>query len=436
MDIHTKIRSFVLLRIKRHIRSILSFRHWTDSMEPGVKRIEQAQSFTRNVLIIIENMSYTYDTRVQNIAKSLLDAGYLVNVICPRYQGDPRKTREKGLFVHYYYLPPFPKGFAGHLAEYAYSFIIISILSLVTHFRKRVDVLQVCNPPDFFFPLGKVFQLLNSRFIYDKHDRVPELYQERFGGKNTLAFSCLRKAEDLTERIADHIILSNESGREKLLSKKHKIIPNKITVVRNGPELGKFPEKGKSKPDRKNITVGYVGNMNPQDCIDLLLNSVHFIKFVKKRTDLKFVLIGDGSAYAELRKLSRKLRIEDIIEFTGRLSPEKAYRRLSRVHICIQPDRKNAFTDTCTMVKDLEYMALGKPIVAFDLNETRYSCGDSALYASNNCHEEFAEKILNLADNPKLRSIMGERGRKRLHRKFTWLHSEKKLLKAYKTVMK
>jgi glycosyltransferase involved in cell wall biosynthesis len=388
-----------------------------------------------NILIVIENMSYTYDTRVQNISKTLNKAGYHVNVLCPRYLGDPKKVSIDGIDINFYYLPSLPSGFLGYLMEYTYSILIIFILSLATHIRQRVDIFHICNPPDFFSPMGKFFQLLKSRIIYDKHDRVPELFQQRFGHNRPLIYRFLRKAENLTEKISDHIITTNESVKKNVIAR-NKVSAQKVTVVRNGPDTQKFPKDIFLQSDDELIKVGYVGNMNPQDCIDLLLESIQFIKFVGERTNMRFLLIGNGSTFEDLKKLSQTLKIDDIVEFTGRLEPAKAYHRLAAMHICVQPDRKNSFTNSCTMVKDLEYMALAKPIVAFDLNETRYSCGESALYATKNSYKEFAKQILVLADAPDLRRKMGQLGRKRLDERFTWTKSEKPLLEAYESVTK
>ncbi len=396
---------------------------------------KKKSSIDCNVLLVVENMSYTYDTRVQNISNSLKQAGYYVNVICPRYQGDPKKAVFEGVDVHFYYLPSFPSGFLGYLMEYTYSMISIFITSLAIHVRQRVHILHLCNPPDFFFPMGKFFQLLKSSVIYDKHDQVPELFHERFGYKFSFIFKVLKKSEYLTEKIADHILVTNESTKNRVIAR-NKNFAQKVTVVRNGPDLKKFPQSSFSQSASQNIRVGYVGNMNPQDCIDLFLESIRYIKHEESRTNIRFILIGNGSDYETLKKMSCSLKIDDMVEFTGRLEPTEAYHCLASVHICVQPDRKNPFTDSCTMVKDLEYMALGKPMVVFDLNETRHSCGEAALYARHNSYKEFAKKILILADDRELREKMGNLGRKRLYEKFIWEHSEKFLLKAYKSIPK
>jgi len=424
----------VTSRWHRSLRKVMRFLLRDRALDGSTNTLNQKvdQQSRSRILIVVENMSYTYDTRVQNMVKTLKEAGNHVFVICPRYPDDPKKLSLDGLDVHFYYMPPNPGGFVGYLSEYIYSLAIISVHALVIHFRQRIDILHVCNPPDFFFPLGRIFQLFNCRFVYDKHDRVPELFEARFGHKNWFVYSILRMAENLSEKTADHILTTNESSKRNVIN--NQISEYCITVVRNAPDLEKFPSNVITPSDREIIEVGYVGNMNPQDCIDLLLKSVHYIKFTKGRTDIQFVLIGNGSAYEELISMSRDLNIDDIVEFTGRLLPSKVYQRLATVDICVQPDRKNTFTDSCTMVKDLEYMALAKPIVAFDLLETRYSCDETALYAKNNSHEDFARQILKLAEEPKLRAYMGELGRKRLYEQFTWSHSEEQLLKAYETV--
>jgi hypothetical protein len=106
------------------------------------------------VVIVIENMSYTFDTRVRNIARTLERNGNHVWVICPRYPGDPLKRVEGGVTIYFYPLPPLPGGLVGHVLEYLYSFASISVATLIAFFRVRFDVIHVCNPPDIFFPLA------------------------------------------------------------------------------------------------------------------------------------------------------------------------------------------------------------------------------------------------------------------------------------------
>jgi glycosyltransferase involved in cell wall biosynthesis len=129
--------------------------------------------------------------------------------------------------------------------------------------------------------------------------------------------------------------------------------------------------------------------------------------------------------------LAKDLNLLTTIHFFGRLKHSDAMRILARCDIATQPDPKNDFNDSCTMVKSLECMALGKPLVAFELLETYEICADAALYAEPNSFAAFAEKIVALADDPALRRRLGSTGRHRISTSLNWQLEKKALLQAY-----
>jgi glycosyltransferase involved in cell wall biosynthesis len=90
--------------------------------------------------------------------------------------------------------------------------------------------------------------------------------------------------------------------------------------------------------------------------------------------------------------------------------------------------------DKSTMNKIMEYMALGKPIVQFDLTEGRYSAQQASVYAKKNDPIDFAAKIVELLDDPVRRAEMGGYGRQRVERELEWRHEAPKLLAAYETL--
>ena len=401
------------------------------------------------VLIAIENTSYTYDTRVRNIARTLTRAGCRVWVLCPRYPGDAFRSVEEGVTVYHYPLPSFPGGVIGHALEDLYSFFSIGIGVLTGLARARFDVLHACNPPDIFFPLGGVCRLFGRRFVFDLHDLCPELCEVRYGSSRAIR-SVLLALERCTAHTANHVFTTSETAMRRVQARTG-ISSERITLVRNGPDMTAFPAPAvESAPataapapaslqsqlptpaGERPVEVGYIGDMNPQDGIDNLLSAAHHIRHVLDRGGIRFVLIGSGSAHADLVGMSQALHIEDIVEFTGRLSPRDAMARLANCSFCVQPDLKNAFTDACVMVKSLEYMALGKAMVAFDLGETRRMCGDAALYAGGNDYRQLALEILRLADDAGLRARLGALGRRRVEQELAWTFSEERLLEVYR----
>ena len=86
------------------------------------------------------------------------------------------------------------------------------------------------------------------------------------------------------------------------------------------------------------------------------------------------------------------------------------------------------------MIKILEYMALRKPIVAFDLPEHRVSAQEAAVYAQPNEESEFARALARLMDEPAVRQRMGQIGRSRIENQLAWRHSAPRLLGAYRTL--
>ena len=237
--------------------------------------------------------------------------------------------------------------------------------------------------------------------------------------------------EQLSLKTASHVLVTSDTARRRI-RKRARVDLSRVTLVRNGPDLAHFV-----KPDLaievqpELIEVGYVGDMNPQDGIAGLLLAARHISHDLRRADIRFVLIGDGNAHVELRRQAEQLELAGVVEFTGRLTPDAAMRRLSACALCVQPDPKNPFNDSCVMVKSLEYMALAKSFVAFDLRRDPTVCGNAALYATDNDHRILAAQLLQLAADPELRRVLGARGRRRVERGFAWSFSTRRLLKVY-----
>ena len=127
--------------------------------------------------------------------------------------------------------------------------------------------------------------------------------------------------------------------------------------------------------------------------------------------------------------------LDEMMDFTGRVSDERVLEILSTTDVCVNPDKPCEMNDISTMIKIMEYMALGKPIVQFDLKEGRFSAGEASLYSDNaNQVPDFAAKILWLLENSEERKRMGEFGRKRVEEQLAWEFSVASLLAAYDRV--
>jgi glycosyltransferase involved in cell wall biosynthesis len=177
--------------------------------------------------------------------------------------------------------------------------------------------------------------------------------------------------------------------------------------------------------------VGYVGTMSSQEGLDILLDVALHIKTMG-RDDIHFTCVGGGPGLAELKQMVKDKNLCDMVNFTGRIPNKELLEILSTADVCVNPDRPCEMNDVSTMIKIMEYMALGKPIVQFDLKEGRFSAQNASLYADNtNQVSDFAAKILWLLDHPDEAKKMGEFGRQRVEGELAWEYSVKHLLAAY-----
>ncbi len=376
------------------------------------------------VLIIVQNLSVPFDRRVWLECLSLTEAGFRVAVVCPKAPGDPSYTRLNGIEL-YKYRPYAPGGSRiSFVVEYLYSFFATLALSLKASLRGRFAVVQSCNPPDLFWPIGLLFRLLHgSSFVFDHHDLCPELYQSRFPNGNQLVYRALRFMERCTTRTADHVISTNDSYRQIVLGRDGVDSAN-VTVVRTGPDTARM-RRTTAEPslrrDRPHLAA-YIGVMGPQDGVDLVLELADIVVHQLGRRDISFTLIGAGDCYEDLVALRDRLDLSEWVTFTGRIPDAEVAAILSTADVGISPDPKNPLNDLSTMNKTMEYMAFGLPVVAFDLRETRVSAGDAGVYATPNDVGELARLLVGLMDDDPLRHAMGAEGRTRIEQELAWDH--------------
>ena len=387
----------------------------------------------RRVLIVVENLPSPFDRRVWQEATTLRDAGYLVSIICPTGKGFERRHEIlDGIAIYRHPLPLEASGAFGYALEYSAALFWEFLLAWRVFLTRGFDVLHACNPPDTIFLVGGFFKFLFRRkFLFDHHDINPELYEAKFGRRD-LFYRLMLLCERLTFATADVAIATNESYR-RIALERGRMKPDRVFVVRSGPSLERLrivPAEPRLKQGRR-FLVGYVGVMGKQEGLQYLLQAARHIVRERQRKDVHFGLVGGGSELENLRRLAIELDVADYVTFTGRAPDEELLAMLNTADVCVNADEFNAMNDKSTMNKIMEYMALGKPIVQFDMTEGRFSAGAASLYAKPNDAVDMAEKILELLDDPPRCAAMGRLGRERVETELAWPHEVPKLLAAY-----
>lgn len=386
----------------------------------------------KKVLIIVENLAVPFDRRVWQEAIALTQNGFLVCIICPKMKGYSSSYEYMdGIHIYRHSLLSEGNGVKGYILEYFSALYWQFILSIKVFLRHGFDIIHMCNPPDLIFLVAILYKLIGKKIIFDHHDLSPELYEAKFN-KRDVFYKLLCIFEKLTFRMADIVISTNESYKEVALSR-GLIDESRVFIVRSGPKLDRLV-KSRSDPsikNRKSILISYVGVIGQQEGINHLIDSLYILVNELHFTDFYCIICGSGPALVEMQQYAERAGIVNFVRFTGRISDEELLKILNSSDICVNPDVWNEMNDKSTMNKIMEYMALGKPIVQYDLREGRFSAKEASLYAKPNDRRDFAEKILSLANNKELRCSMGEYGFKRIKEELEWKYEEPKLIYAY-----
>jgi glycosyltransferase involved in cell wall biosynthesis len=386
----------------------------------------------KRILIIVENLPVPFDRRVWQESLALVSAGAEVSVICPKgkgYEADHEVIECVNIYRHV--LPAEGDSAAGYLREYAIALFHESRLAWRVYFGQGFDAIHGCNPPDLIFLVALPFKLLGKKFVFDHHDINPELYEAKFNRRGFF-WRLLVLFERMTFFFADIVISTNESYRRIAIERGHKR-PERVFVVRSGPDLRRvrlMPVDPSWKKGRRYL-VGFVGVIGDQEGVDLLLASVKHLVIEMGRSDIQFVLVGDGPSRKRMEALSIEMGLGDFVTFLGRVPDEELFSVLSSADVCVNPDRVNPMNNLTTMNKILEYMVMKKPIVQYDVVEGRVSAAEASIYAKANDPVDFAHKIVELLADPARRERVGELGRSRVESGLSWAHQIPKLIKAY-----
>jgi glycosyltransferase involved in cell wall biosynthesis len=399
--------------------------------------------------MLVEN-NFPADTRVRNEAFTLASNGLRVTVIALRGKGEAGREIVNGVTVYrvprltlFEKLPKSGASFAsrllrriavliGYVSEYAYFTMACLTLSLYAAIRERFDVVHAHNPPDTLVIVAAVLKLLGKKSVFDHHDLSPELYLSRYKTGESAITAALRMFERMSVRLADVVIATNESYKSTDIER-NGAEPNRVFVVRNGPDLHRVSlvDADPTLASKGKIVLGYVGAMNPQDGLDYLIRALSCLVYELGRREFYCVLIGSGDSLDELRRQATEARLDEYLHFTGFIPDSQMIRYLSTADICLDPNPSSPLNDVSTWIKVMEYMALGKPVVSFDLKETRTSAGDAALYVPPNDEKAFATAIARLMDDSLLRRQLGECGRARVMNELSWQVTSQNLLRAY-----
>jgi len=372
----------------------------------------------------LENNPYPQDVRVRNEAEELLADGHRVVVLAPRGGGQPRSELVRGVRVRRYWLPA-RDGAAGIALEYAVATVQLT-LRLLVELMRGADVVHLHNPPDLLFPVAALARALGRAVVFDHHDLAPELFEQKFGRRWPAAV--LRWCERMTMRVANVVVSANDSHRLVAIERGG-VSRERVVVVRNAPHASTIAGAPRTRAGvLSDPRLCYVGSLGSQDgvrSLPELLASLH-----RAGLEPTLTLVGDGPELPAIRRLAGEHGVLERIDFVGRIPHIEVPPILQEADICIDVAPCTPLNHRSTMIKIGEYLAAGRPVVSFALEETRHTAADCAVYAPRDDLEGLCEAIVALCEDERARADLSERGLARA-RAMTWEDSADRLRAGY-----
>ncbi len=375
-----------------------------------------------DVVMVLENCTYPLDARVRMEAETLAASGRSVEVLAPREPDRPAHELIGGVRVSRFFLPDGQGTLSGTALEYAIALPAIAAAVLSRLMRAQRGTLHVHNPPDFFFPLLWLARLRGWSTVFDHHDDAAGMLRDKLG-RSTRLESALAWIRDRSARAADLTITTNDTQRDLVSSS-----ARRVTVVRNSPPVW-FADHRPSPPSGRSRLV-FLGEIGAQDRVERTIEILSAL--VNDRgIDSELLIIGDGPQRRLVEKRAEQLGVADRVSITGWVAFEEVPLMLASGHVGLDTAPPTDVNNGSTMVKILEYLVVGLPVVATALRETRVTGGDAIVTIDEESVEAFLAPLIELLTSTGAWRASADRARAR-GAELLWPAQAEKLLAAYR----
>ena len=355
-------------------------------------------------ICMVVNEYYPKDFRVRREAEALTSGGHAVQVIALRKPEESWRERVGGVDV---VRAPLRRhrgsALPVYLVEYAIFFTFAFWMLAYLHLRRRFDIVHVHSPPDFLVFAALIPRWFGARVILDIHDRVPELYAERFSRRPGI-IRALVSIEGASSRFADRVITVTQRYAERLI--RPGVPPEKIEIILNSADERLFPqptrpiERDAAELKSRDIRLFHHGTLMKRYGVDVLVEAVYRVLSIYPRVRLD--VLGDGDLMPSLKKLVRERGIEQHVLLHGYMRLDEMAKWIEQADLCIVPNRRSAFTDGILPTKLLEYVAMGRPVVVTRTDVVGdYFREESLCYVPSDDPEALAQAISSFIEDPK-----------------------------------
>jgi glycosyltransferase involved in cell wall biosynthesis len=349
---------------------------------------------------------YDFDQRVKRYADVLIGPDNRVDVIVLKHGN--QKTKETSNGVNIYRTQKKRdnlKGPISYLLDYLRFFIVGSLLLLVKQIRHGYDVIHVHNLPDFLVFMALIPKLMGAKIILDIHDILPEFYCQKFGIEFTsFKIRLLLLVERISIRFADHVIVSNDLWRTKIINRTE-ISPHKCTTILNYPCI-EFYENVSDKSTNNEFSIIYPGTVSQHHGVDIAVKALACVreKIPNVRLHIclqKSYLRSSNNYHNSLILLCNRLNLRNNVKFFEPVPVDQLGKIFKSVDLGVVPKRAGIFSSEAFSTKILEFMAAGLPTAASKTTVDQYYFDDSMImFFEPGNHKDLARCIIEFFEKP------------------------------------
>jgi glycosyltransferase involved in cell wall biosynthesis len=313
----------------------------------------------RRALLVVHSY-FLRDTRPRRHAKALADAGWEIDVLCARDEGEPRRERLGPIDIRR--LPARRR--RGTKGRYAFEYSSFTAMALgtvsVLHLRRRYDLVYVMAIPNLLVRAAAIPHLTRTPIVLDMRDPLPEFFRSKYGlAEDHPAVRALLAEERISCRYATHVLTVIESMRELYL---RSVPPDRISVVMNAPDLGVFTAPPDVRRDPADRTILYAGTVAARYGVDLLVRAVARLR--DEIPGIRLRIVGDGDLVPEVRAIAAREGIADRVTLDGPVPLDAMPGVIAGAWLGAQPHRDDPLMRFSFSTKLLEWAALELPFVA------------------------------------------------------------------------
>ena len=379
---------------------------------------------------IIRQKPYPWQRNLRRNAETLHKEGYEVDVICIGLKGQKKFEVMSGVNVHRVYYSHHRGKLLWYLLDYSLYFFLVSLKLARLSLRKRFDVIEVCNVPDFLVFTTIFPKLLGSKVIFYMFEKTEALFTASFNLSNNHPFTrMIRFITKLCAIYANSVIVTDVIVQKQLLET-YGIRRDKVTLVLNVVDESVFKlESTNTNEKDEHFTLTIVSGTLRRYGIQTMINA--FPILLNEIPKLKLNVVGDGEYLPHLKNMINDLKINDRVNFTGYIPYEEVPPYIASADVCIAP----MLDDVGTPNKVLEYFAMGKATVSSEIPGLKalIDC-ECLLYFQPGNETELAERILELYRSPEKRASLGKTAQE-FYSKFRWSEMKQTYLGVYEQLI-